>query len=170
MHRELAFEALAQGWLRLWLLELDGEPAAAYYGSALRGLRVGHAGWARSALRQAERRRGPARPRRSGTRYADGVSVFCSWPEASRTSPAGSHLDDPAETRLLASSTSVRLAAVGFPRRQLLPMAPPAATESHRASRFDLGGLRVLFVWGRCRAIPIASCRYLGASTPSIAQ
>jgi CelD/BcsL family acetyltransferase involved in cellulose biosynthesis len=32
MHREMAPEALERGWLRLWLLELDGEPVAAQYG------------------------------------------------------------------------------------------------------------------------------------------
>jgi CelD/BcsL family acetyltransferase involved in cellulose biosynthesis len=31
-HRELAREALARGWLRLWLLELDGNPIAAWHG------------------------------------------------------------------------------------------------------------------------------------------
>jgi CelD/BcsL family acetyltransferase involved in cellulose biosynthesis len=31
-HRELAREALARGWLRLWLLELDGRPIAAWHG------------------------------------------------------------------------------------------------------------------------------------------
>jgi CelD/BcsL family acetyltransferase involved in cellulose biosynthesis len=31
-HRDLAGELLAKGWLRLWLMELDGEPAAAWYG------------------------------------------------------------------------------------------------------------------------------------------
>jgi peptidoglycan/xylan/chitin deacetylase (PgdA/CDA1 family)/CelD/BcsL family acetyltransferase involved in cellulose biosynthesis len=35
-HREFAAVALARGWLRLWLLELDDRPAAAWY-----GLRVG---------------------------------------------------------------------------------------------------------------------------------
>ena len=31
-HRELAREALGRGWLRLWLLELDGRPIAAWHG------------------------------------------------------------------------------------------------------------------------------------------
>ena len=31
-HRELAREALGRGWLRLWLLELDGKPVAAWHG------------------------------------------------------------------------------------------------------------------------------------------
>ena len=31
-HRELAREALTRGWLRLWLLELDGRPIAAWHG------------------------------------------------------------------------------------------------------------------------------------------
>lgn len=32
MQRELAAAALEQGWLRLWIEEVDGKPAAAYYG------------------------------------------------------------------------------------------------------------------------------------------
>jgi CelD/BcsL family acetyltransferase involved in cellulose biosynthesis len=31
-HREFAREASRQGWLRLWILELEGQPAAAWYG------------------------------------------------------------------------------------------------------------------------------------------
>ena len=31
-HRELAREALGRGWLRLWLLELEGNPIAAWHG------------------------------------------------------------------------------------------------------------------------------------------
>jgi CelD/BcsL family acetyltransferase involved in cellulose biosynthesis len=31
-HREFASQALKRGWLRLWFLELDGRPAAAWYG------------------------------------------------------------------------------------------------------------------------------------------
>ncbi|HEY8202703.1 MAG TPA: GNAT family N-acetyltransferase [Actinomycetota bacterium] len=31
-HREFAAMALERGWLRLWILELDGQPAAALYG------------------------------------------------------------------------------------------------------------------------------------------
>jgi CelD/BcsL family acetyltransferase involved in cellulose biosynthesis/peptidoglycan/xylan/chitin deacetylase (PgdA/CDA1 family) len=31
-HRDFAAAALERGWLRLWLLELDGHPAAAWYG------------------------------------------------------------------------------------------------------------------------------------------
>jgi glycosyltransferase involved in cell wall biosynthesis/CelD/BcsL family acetyltransferase involved in cellulose biosynthesis len=32
MHRDFAARALSRGWLRLWLLELDGRTAAAWYG------------------------------------------------------------------------------------------------------------------------------------------
>ncbi len=32
MQRELAAAALVRGWLRLWIEEVDGKPAAAYYG------------------------------------------------------------------------------------------------------------------------------------------
>jgi CelD/BcsL family acetyltransferase involved in cellulose biosynthesis len=31
-HRDFASAALRQGWLRLWTMEVDGEPAAAWYG------------------------------------------------------------------------------------------------------------------------------------------
>ena len=31
-HLDFARAALARGWLRLWLLELDGQPVAAWYG------------------------------------------------------------------------------------------------------------------------------------------
>lgn len=31
-HRDFAAQALANGWLRLWLMEIDGTPAAAWYG------------------------------------------------------------------------------------------------------------------------------------------
>lgn len=36
-HREFAAQALARGWLRLWILEVDGHPAAAWYGFRYRG-------------------------------------------------------------------------------------------------------------------------------------
>jgi CelD/BcsL family acetyltransferase involved in cellulose biosynthesis len=39
-HREFAALALAQGWLRLWLLEVDGRTVAAWY-----GFRFGGADW-----------------------------------------------------------------------------------------------------------------------------
>jgi CelD/BcsL family acetyltransferase involved in cellulose biosynthesis len=37
-HRDLASEALRQGWLRLWFLELDGIPAACWYGFRFAGV------------------------------------------------------------------------------------------------------------------------------------
>jgi CelD/BcsL family acetyltransferase involved in cellulose biosynthesis len=37
-HRELAACALDRGWLRLWFLELDGRPVAAWYGFRLGGV------------------------------------------------------------------------------------------------------------------------------------
>ena len=40
MHHEFARAALDHGWLRLWLLELDGRPLAAWY-----GLRFADAEW-----------------------------------------------------------------------------------------------------------------------------
>jgi CelD/BcsL family acetyltransferase involved in cellulose biosynthesis len=37
-HRDVARAALARGWLRLWLLELDGEPIAAWHGFHVGGV------------------------------------------------------------------------------------------------------------------------------------
>jgi CelD/BcsL family acetyltransferase involved in cellulose biosynthesis len=37
-HRELARSTLARGWLRLWLLELDGRPVAAWHGFQVGGV------------------------------------------------------------------------------------------------------------------------------------
>jgi CelD/BcsL family acetyltransferase involved in cellulose biosynthesis len=37
LHRRFASAALARGWLRLWFLELDGEPIAAWYGFRVGG-------------------------------------------------------------------------------------------------------------------------------------
>lgn len=37
-HREFAPLALQRGWLRLWLLELDGRPAAVWYGFRIGGI------------------------------------------------------------------------------------------------------------------------------------
>jgi CelD/BcsL family acetyltransferase involved in cellulose biosynthesis len=37
-HRELAAVALERGWLRLWTMELDGRPAAAWYGFRFGGV------------------------------------------------------------------------------------------------------------------------------------
>jgi CelD/BcsL family acetyltransferase involved in cellulose biosynthesis len=36
-HHDVAARALADGWLRLWLVELDGRPAAAWYGFRMSG-------------------------------------------------------------------------------------------------------------------------------------
>ena len=37
-HREFAASALERGWLRLWIAELDGRPAAAWYGFRFGGV------------------------------------------------------------------------------------------------------------------------------------
>jgi len=37
-HREFAAVALGRGWLRLWTMEVDGEPAAAWYGFRFGGI------------------------------------------------------------------------------------------------------------------------------------
>jgi CelD/BcsL family acetyltransferase involved in cellulose biosynthesis len=55
-HREFASAALARGWLRLWLLELDGEPAAGWYGWRLGDRYVYY--WSAFAPRLAELRPG----------------------------------------------------------------------------------------------------------------
>jgi len=41
-HREFAARALAQGWLRLWIMELDGVPVAAWYGFRFGGVESGY--------------------------------------------------------------------------------------------------------------------------------
>jgi CelD/BcsL family acetyltransferase involved in cellulose biosynthesis len=53
-HRDLAARALAGGWLRLWLLELDGRPAAAWYGFRFGGREWYYqAGWDPARARDA---------------------------------------------------------------------------------------------------------------------
>jgi CelD/BcsL family acetyltransferase involved in cellulose biosynthesis len=37
-HREFAARALERGWLRLWMMEIDGRPAAAWYGLRYAGV------------------------------------------------------------------------------------------------------------------------------------
>jgi CelD/BcsL family acetyltransferase involved in cellulose biosynthesis len=37
-HREFSARALEKGWLRLWILELDGKPAVAWYGFRFQGI------------------------------------------------------------------------------------------------------------------------------------
>ena len=37
-HRDFAHRALAAGWLRLWLMEVDGQPVAAWYGFRFGGV------------------------------------------------------------------------------------------------------------------------------------
>ncbi|HEV7615870.1 MAG TPA: GNAT family N-acetyltransferase [Solirubrobacterales bacterium] len=51
-HRDFARLALENGWLRLWFAELDGEPAAAWY-----GFRLGGADWFYQSGRDPERDR-----------------------------------------------------------------------------------------------------------------
>jgi CelD/BcsL family acetyltransferase involved in cellulose biosynthesis len=53
-HHDLAARALAGGWLRLWLAELDGRPAAAWYGFRLGGREWYYqAGWDPAYAREA---------------------------------------------------------------------------------------------------------------------
>jgi CelD/BcsL family acetyltransferase involved in cellulose biosynthesis len=47
LHRAFAAKALERGWLRLWIAELDGQPAAAWY-----GFRYGDAEWYYQAGRE----------------------------------------------------------------------------------------------------------------------
>jgi CelD/BcsL family acetyltransferase involved in cellulose biosynthesis len=111
MHRELASEALAQGWLRLWLLELDGEPVAAYY-----GWRYAGSEWFFQSGRD------PRFVKQSvgATLLAhvvrdacdDGVAVFRFLAGDEAYKFRWTDQDEPAETRLLGSSAFVRFAAV----------------------------------------------------------
>jgi CelD/BcsL family acetyltransferase involved in cellulose biosynthesis len=43
-HREIATSAIQRGWLRLWFLELDGKPVAAYYGFRFGGIEMAYQG------------------------------------------------------------------------------------------------------------------------------
>jgi perosamine synthetase len=54
-HREFARCALRRGWLRLWFLELNGEPVAAWYGFRFAGVETyyqagRHPDWSRSSV------------------------------------------------------------------------------------------------------------------------
>ena len=54
-HRDFAQQALAHGWLRLWIMEVDGAPAAAWYGFRFAGVESYYQGgwgsrWARSSV------------------------------------------------------------------------------------------------------------------------
>ena len=113
MHRELAHEALERGWLRLWFLELDGEPAAAYY-----GWRYANAEWFIQGGRD---------PRfvKEGVGAAllahvvrdacnDGVPVFRFLAGDEAYKSRWTNADDPAETRVLTSNEPFRLAALAF--------------------------------------------------------
>jgi CelD/BcsL family acetyltransferase involved in cellulose biosynthesis len=54
-HRDFAGQALARGWLRLWFLELDGNPVAAWYGFRYSGTECHYQGgrdpaWERASV------------------------------------------------------------------------------------------------------------------------
>ena len=51
-HREFATQALRQGWLRLWFLEIDGKPVAALYGFRFAGAESAYQSGRDPALRQ----------------------------------------------------------------------------------------------------------------------
>jgi CelD/BcsL family acetyltransferase involved in cellulose biosynthesis len=51
-HREFAAQALHQGWLRLWFLELDGRPVGALYGFRFAGAESAYQSGRDPALRQ----------------------------------------------------------------------------------------------------------------------
>ena len=51
-HREFAAQALHQGWLRLWFLELDGKPVGALYGFRFAGAESAYQSGRDPALRQ----------------------------------------------------------------------------------------------------------------------
>jgi CelD/BcsL family acetyltransferase involved in cellulose biosynthesis len=115
MHRELAFEALAQGWLRLWLLELDGEPVAAYYGWRYAGSEwFFQSGRDPRFIKQSVGATLLAHVVRDAC--DDGVAVFRFLAGDEAYKFRWTDQDEPAETRLLGSSTFVRLAAVAVLR------------------------------------------------------
>ncbi len=93
-HREFAAVALERGWLRLWFLELDDRPAAAWYGFRFAGVESYYqAGRDPSAPRRIARLR-PARALDSGgSRGRHGASIACS--AVPRTSRRGSQTRDP---------------------------------------------------------------------------
>ena len=51
-HREFAAQALEQGWLRLWFLEIDGKPVAALHGFRFAGVESGYQSGRDPALQQ----------------------------------------------------------------------------------------------------------------------
>jgi CelD/BcsL family acetyltransferase involved in cellulose biosynthesis len=51
-HREFAAQALHRGWLRLWLLEIDGKPVAALYGFRFAGAESAYQSGRDPAFRQ----------------------------------------------------------------------------------------------------------------------
>jgi CelD/BcsL family acetyltransferase involved in cellulose biosynthesis len=115
MNRELAREAMSQGWLRLWVLELDGEPAAAYYGwryagsewciQAGRDLRFAKHGVGAALFAHVVR-----------DAFDDKVSVVRFLAGAEPYKVRWADEDVPAETRLLASSEALARAALALLR------------------------------------------------------
>lgn len=120
MHRELAAEALERGWLRLWFLELDGEPVAANYSWRFAG-----SDW---CLQQG---RDPAfeRQKVGGTLMAhvireahrDGMSTFRFLAGDEAYKGRWTNEDTPAETRLLASGPIGRAGGLAIKRVRSLP-------------------------------------------------
>jgi len=85
LHREFARAAFERGWLRIWIAELNGRPAAAWY-----GFRFGDADWAYQSGRDTSLgwRADCARRARIGARTACGLTRSCS---ARRSTSPASH-------------------------------------------------------------------------------
>ena len=73
-HQDFAAHAMRRGWLRLWTMEVDGRPAAAWYGLRFSGADF-YYGRPRSRLRPAERRLRPALPH-GQSRLEDGMREY----------------------------------------------------------------------------------------------
>lgn len=120
MHRELAAEALAKGWLRLWLLQLDGEPAAAYY-----GWRYAGSEW----FMQSGRDPRFAEQGVGGVLLANVIRDACNDGVDSFRFLAGdegykfrwTEDENPAESRLLGSGPTAKAVAFGVVRAKSLP-------------------------------------------------
>ena len=122
-HRDFAARALERGWLRLWTADVDGEPAAAWYG-------LRHAGrdWYYQAGRD---------PRWDGYKIGF-VLLVHTIRDAFESGAASYHFglgdeeykgrfatDDPAlETVTVGGSPAAKLAAVAFRAARRLPAGP----------------------------------------------
>jgi CelD/BcsL family acetyltransferase involved in cellulose biosynthesis len=124
-HRDFARVAFDRGWLRLWILELDGAPAAAWY-----GFRLGGADWFYQSGRdpQFDRLRVGALLVAHTIRTAcdDGISVYHML-RGGETYKAGfANADDGLQTVMVARGARGRAARIAL--RVLLRRFPKLAT------------------------------------------